>query len=100
MWQTALYKRKRSLSARDDMSEKKDIKRAAQDVWGRVKALRAERAKSYAAADLEASGKELAALADELKRLAKQKSALSAMPPDAVEPKVRKPKQKKTRPTS
>ncbi len=61
------------------MSEKKDLKRAAQDVWTRVKTLRSERAKLYSAADLEASAAGLAQLANELKLVAKQKSALSAM---------------------
>ncbi|GIK50022.1 MAG: hypothetical protein KJZ75_01710 [Hyphomonadaceae bacterium] len=71
------------------MSEKKDLKRAAQAVWTQVKALRAERGKLYSAADLEASSVALAACASELKHIARQKSALSAMPP-APKPAAKK----------
>lgn len=77
------------------MSDKKDLKRAALAVWGRVKDLRAERGKLYSAADLEASAAELAECAAELKNIATQKSALSAMPPGVVEPKVKRAKKKK-----
>lgn len=71
------------------MSEKKELKRAAQAVWTQVKALRTERGKLYSADDLEASSVALAACASELKRIAKQKSALSAMPP-APKPAAKK----------
>lgn len=76
------------------MSEKKDLKRAAQDVWARVKTLRSERAKLYSAADLEASATELAQCAYDLKLIAKQKSALSPMPatPGATVTAIKKSK--------
>jgi hypothetical protein len=62
------------------MSEKKDLKRAAQQVWDRVKVLRGERGKLYSADDLETSAAALAECASELKAVATRKSALSAMP--------------------
>jgi hypothetical protein len=79
------------------MSEKKDLKRAAQDVWSRVKTLRSERAKLYSAADLEASAAALAQCATDLKLIAKQKSALAAAAavPGATAKAVKKSKKTK-----
>ncbi|PZO48023.1 MAG: hypothetical protein DCF16_16905 [Alphaproteobacteria bacterium] len=80
------------------MSEKKDLKRAAQDVWSRVKTLRSDRGKLYSPEDLEASAAELAQCATDLKLIAKQKSALSAMP--ATPAKKPKPAKKSKKPAA
>lgn len=63
------------------MSEKKETKREVKAVWDRVKRLRAERAKVYAPAEIEASADQLIRSAEQLRDLAKQLSALNAMPP-------------------
>lgn len=63
------------------MSEKKVLKRAVKEVWDRLKRLRQERAKLYAAGEITASAELLVQCADELKQLAQHLSSLSAMPP-------------------
>lgn len=78
------------------MSDKKDLKRAAQAVWAKVKDLRAERGKLYSAAELEESSAALAACASELQSIAEQKSSLSAMPADIGD----KPAKKKRTPSA
>ncbi len=75
------------------MSDKKDLKRAVQTVWARVKTLRTERGKLYSADELAESGDALAACALKLQELAKQKSALSAMPANIGD----KPKKQRVR---
>lgn len=65
------------------MSEKKALKREVKAVWGRLKRLRAERGKSYAPEAIEASANELDLSVQQLRALAKQMSALDAMPPEA-----------------
>jgi hypothetical protein len=81
------------------MSEKKEAKREVKGVWDRVKRLRAERAKIYAPAEIEASASELSRSAERLRELARQLSALNAMPPgDApAEPAAPGDKPKKAR---
>ena len=66
------------------MTDKKTLKRSVKAVWEKVKAARADRAKLYSPADVATSADQLVQLADELRDLAKQLSALSAMPPDAI----------------
>ena len=68
------------------MSEKKELKRAVKAVWGRVKDLRSERAKLYAADDIVASADALIQAGEDLKDLAKELGALSAMPPSPGDP--------------
>jgi hypothetical protein len=63
------------------MSEKKAIKREVKSVWDQVKRLRADRAKMYAPAEIEASAAELSRSAELLRGLGKRLSALNAMPP-------------------
>lgn len=65
------------------MSEKKILKRDVKAVWARVKRLRADHAKNYAPERIEAAADQLDQTAQKLRTLAKQLSALSAMPPDA-----------------
>jgi hypothetical protein len=69
------------------MTEKKTIKRAVKAVWSDVKALRAGHGKSYAASDIAAAGDELAQHAAKLTALAKEMSALSAMPAGDATPR-------------
>lgn len=65
------------------MSEKKALKREVKAVWDRVKRLRAEYGKSRAPEEIEASADQLDRGVQQLRALAKQLSALNAMPPDA-----------------
>lgn len=76
------------------MSEKKTLKRAVKAVWDQVKLVRTERSKLYAAADVVESADQLAHQVEELRTLAKQLSALSAMP--VGEPSGAKRKRKPT----
>lgn len=74
------------------MTDKKILKRSVKAVWEKVKAARADRAKLYSPADIAISADQLVELADELSDLAKQLSALNAMPPDAIPTASSKPK--------
>ena len=74
------------------MTDKKTLKRSVKAVWEKVKAARAERAKLYSPADIAISADQLVQLADELRDLGQQLSALNAMPPDAIPAAKSKPK--------
>lgn len=74
------------------MTDKKTLKRSVKVVWEKVKAARADRAKLYSPTDIAISADRLVELANELRDLAKQLSALNAMPPDAMPPASSKPK--------
>ncbi len=62
------------------MSEKKRVKQALKSVWDRVKATRDERAKRYDPYDVLQSADQLSALANELRSLGTELSALQVMP--------------------
>ena len=82
------------------MTDKKTYKRSVKAVWDKVKAVRADRAKLYSPTDIATSADHLADLAEELRGLARQRSALNAMPPEALSathsPSKRKRKNKTT----
>lgn len=62
------------------MSEKKRVKQLVKSVWDRVKTTRDERAKRYDPYDIIQSAEHLGALANELRSLGAELSALQAMP--------------------
>jgi len=74
------------------MSEKKTLKRAVKATWDGVKLLRQERGKLYAPEEIASSADQLVQRAGELKDLAAQLSALSAMPATEAAPAKRKRK--------
>ena len=77
--------------------DKKTLKRSVKAVWEQLKAVGADRAKLYGPTDIAMSADQLVQLADELRDLAKQLSALNAMPPDAIPATSGKPKRARKR---
>lgn len=78
------------------MTEKKILKRSVKAVWKKLEGLRADRAKLYGPNDIAASADLLVLHAEELRDLAKQLSALSAMPSAEPDPNA-KPKRARKR---
>jgi hypothetical protein len=81
------------------MTDKKTLKRSVKAVWEKVKAARADRAKLYSPTEIAISADQLVQLADELRDLAKQLSALNAMPPGAIPAAGGKPRGARKRKT-